>query len=81
MRLDQRRMTSGDRLAGDDVGRAEVDRRTEEDVELRAMVERQRVQHDIVAAMSPSMMQLTYCQMTASWVSIAPFGSDSVPLV
>ncbi len=33
------------------------------------------------AVISPSTMQLTYCQITASCDSIAPLGSDSVPLV
>jgi len=31
--------------------------------------------------MLASTTQLTYCQITASCVSIAPFGLDSVPLV
>ena len=30
---------------------------------------------------SQAAMQLAYCAITASCVSIAPFGSDSVPLV
>ncbi|EWS63280.1 hypothetical protein Y695_03487 [Hydrogenophaga sp. T4] len=34
-----------------------------------------------VSAISALMTQLTYCQSTASCVSMAPLGVDSVPLV
>jgi len=40
------------RLAGDDVGRAHVHARSEEHVELRAVIEGQGVQHDVALGRS-----------------------------
>ena len=46
------------------------------------MVERQRVQLDVVgAASAPSTTQVTYCHISDRLVSIAPLGRDSVPEV
>jgi hypothetical protein len=78
---DQRQQVVRRRLGRDDAGAADVDHRAEEHVELRAVVQRQRVQHDVARAMLASTAQLAYCQITASCVSIAPLGMDSVPLV
>jgi hypothetical protein len=49
MPLDQRQQVFRHRLGRDDVGAADVDRGAEEDVELRAVVERQRVQRQVAA--------------------------------
>ncbi|MDZ7927334.1 MAG: hypothetical protein U5L46_09710 [Agrobacterium sp.] len=61
---------------------ADIDGRAEEHVgELGAVVEQQRVQGAVVFGDTGVDTQLTYCQSTASWVSMAPTGVDSVPLV
>ena len=48
MPLDQRQQVVRRRLGGDDVGAADIDRRAEKGVELRAVIERQGVQGQIV---------------------------------
>jgi hypothetical protein len=45
---DQRQQVVGRRLGGDDAGGAHVDGRAQEHVELRAVIQRQRVQHHVV---------------------------------
>ena len=50
MPLQQRQQVLRRRLGGDDVAGADVDCRPHEDVELRAVIERQRMQHQVVAA-------------------------------
>ena len=49
MLLEQRKDVVGRRLAGEDAGRADVDRRPEEHVELRAVIERERVEQAVAA--------------------------------
>jgi hypothetical protein len=79
--LDQRQQVFGDRLAGDHVAGANVDRRAEEDVELRAVVQRQRVQHQVTAVDAGVDDAADVLPEHRVVVSIAPLGSDSVPLV